>query len=387
MHVATALTPDAAEKDCAMTSHNHKRFRILTGKHAGASLDLSSGHHSTGFHNDCDISITDWTFAPLRISVGDSGSVIARWTDTPSAADAAQSQGTEPRPKPELAHQHCFADFQPRAFGDIVLCIGPLDQAWPTDLQLLRSTFQPSPKRMVHWAGTRLRGSATSVLSGAGVLSLCVIGSVLMMGAPKASKPVDTPASVVAQVQQAVNQSGLPGLKVEAAAMPAAGVLVSGMVTGPEQARSLGNALATVVSALPVTQRVSLASDVAESIRSTVGLAGAEVKYMGDGVFAFTGEAANTTAVRQAINRVTVDLGNAVRRIDVTLEQGDKKPIEVPILSSMNDGEISVVQTRDGVKHLVVTEPERTVSVNTALSLRPPGANTNTLRRQSGANP
>lgn len=389
MHAATALMPDAAEKGCAVTSHHHKRLRILTGTHAGASLDLSSGNHSTGFNDDCDISITDWTFAPLRISVGEGkgGSVIASWTEVPTATDVAQPQGAELKPKLELAQRHCFADFQPRAFEDIVLCFGPLDQAWPTDSQLLDSIFQSTPKRMVHRAAKRLRASATSVLSGAGVLSLCVSGSVLMMGAPKANKPVDTPMSVVAQVQQAVSQSGLRGLKVEAVATPAPGVLISGMVTGPGQARSLDDALATVVSAVPVTRRVSLASDVAESIRSTVGLAGAEVKYMGDGVFAFTGEAVNATAVRQAISRVTADLGEAVRRIDVTLEQGDKKPIEVPILSSMNDGEISAVQTRDGVTHLVVTEPERTVSVNTALSLRPPGASTNTLRRQSGANP
>jgi type III secretion protein D len=369
-----------------MTSHSHKRIRILTGQHAGASLDLDTGHHSTGPDHDCDIAITDWTFAPLQISVGEGGEVVAQWADTtPAVAGLATAAttgtGTGTGPKPLPTQQHRFSDFQPHAFGDIVLCVGPLDQAWPTDLQLLDSTFQPTPQRVVRWAGTRLRASATSVLAGAGVLSLCVMGSVLMMEAPKASKPVETAASVVARVEHAIQQSGLAGLKVEGDGATTPGVLVSGMVATAEQARRLNSAIASVVTALPVTQRVSLATDVAESIRSTVGLAGAEVKYVGDRVFAFTGETPDAKAVRQAIDRVTVDLGDAVRRIEVTLEQGDKKPVEVPILSSMNDGEISVVQTRDGVKHLVVTEPENTVSVNTALSLRPPGATTSNLRR------
>jgi type III secretion protein D len=344
-----------------MSSQPMKRLRILTGRHAGASLDLPSGQHHTGPDHDCDISINDWTFAPLQLSLDDSGEVTARWYLAGSA---------EP---PATPSQHRFTDFQPRAFGDIVLCFGPVDQPWPSDLQLLDSTFQPTPQRVARWAGMRLRAGAASVVGGAVVLSLCVMASVLMMGAPKANKPAETVASVTARVQQLVSQSGVRGLKVEVDPSNRSGVLVSGMVETAAQSRSLSTALAGLSSTLPVLQRVAVASDVAESIRSSVGVAGAEVKYMGAGVFAYTAETNDAKAVRQAIDRVSADLGDAVRRIDVTLELGDKKPVDVPILSSMKDGEISVVQTRDGVKHLVVTEPERTVAVGKALSLPPTG--------------
>jgi type III secretion protein D len=127
-----------------------------------------------------------------------------------------------------------------------------------------------------------------------------------------------------------------------------------------------------VQSRFAVAYRFGVASEIAESIRSSVGLSGAEVKHVGDGVFSFAAESADARTTRQAIDRVVADLGPLVRRVDVSLEQTEKKRPEVPILSSMRDDEISIVQTRDGQKHLVITDSDPGVTARRALAIPPP---------------
>ena len=105
-----------------------KRLRILTGRHVGAHLDLADGAHVVGAGNDCDITITDWTFAPLELVVAADG-VTCRWYGqaTPAAPDA----------RPEAERRLVLADLAPREFDGIVLCVGPVDAPWPCDVQLL----------------------------------------------------------------------------------------------------------------------------------------------------------------------------------------------------------------------------------------------------------
>jgi type III secretion protein D len=354
-----------------------KRLRILTGKHAGASLDLTVGNHSIGFDHDSDISITDWTFTPLRLVVSAGGDVVGCWFDELSGASGAPgthalghaSEAGEPDPTAEHpAQSHRFVDFEPRTFQDIVLCLGPVDQTWPSDLQLLDKAFHPSPKRGgVKGTGSKLRTRAVTVLAGAAVLALCVAGSIGLVGTPQAAKPPETLLSVTGRVQQAMRTVSVNGLQVKA---DQNALVVSGMVENTEQASAVRNALGAISSPYAITQRYSVASDVAESIRSTVGLPSAQVKYMGDGVFAFAGDTADPKATRQAIDRVAADLTGVVRRIEVTLEQTEKKGADIPILSSLKDDDISVVQTRDGQKHLVVVEVDPGLGARKALSIQ-----------------
>lgn len=333
-----------------------KRLRILTGKHAGASLDLRPGQHSTGTDHAHDITITDWRFAPLHLVVAEDDQVSARWSESDGAGE-------------HFERQHRFTDFEPRAFGDIVVCLGPVDAEWPTDIQLLDAIFRPTPGRMARWAGARLR-ARTSVLLG-GLLMACAIGTLGLMTAQQADRPAEKEslASLSQRVQQALARTGAPGLKVQPDA--AGRLVVVGLVNSTEQARAVGAALQGVAGPVAVVPRVTVAAEVAETIRSSVGLAGAQVKHLGEGRFAFTGETQDPGSVRQAIDRVRADLGDVVSHIDVTLEQADQRPANVPVLSSMKDDEVSVVQTRDGVKHLVVTEPAPTAWVDQALSISP----------------
>ena len=344
-----------------------QRLRILSGQHAGATLDLTPGTHSIGPDHDCDISITDWTFPPLRLAVGHGGEVLASWggerdaARRAGAATALPAGGVDP-----AARSQQFTDFEPCAFGDIVLCVGPVDKPWPADRQLLEAAFPPTAQRVAHWAGARLRARATTVIAGLSVLTVVAIGSISLVGTPRAARPVETIDSVVTKARQAVARAGAATLQVQAAQST---IVVSGLVETPEQRATVRAAVEALRGRFAVNHQFGVASEVAESIRSSVGLPGAEVKHLGDGVFSFTAESADAQATRQAIERVVADLGPLVRRVDTTLEQTEKKGAEPPILSSMRDDDVSVVQTRDGQKHLVLTPPETGVTVRRALSI------------------
>lgn len=343
-----------------------KRIRILTGCHAGASLDLSPGKYSLGLGHDSDVSITDWTHPPLDLVVDDLGNVLAQWrgerhgADTEPAAKAA-ADGHKP-----AFQSHAFVDFEPRAFADTVLCTGPADQDWPPDCQLLEAAFPATPQRMARWASGQLRRRAASVAAGLGVLMLCALGTIGLMESPQAAWPPETVQATADRVKTAVDKLGIAGVQVTAAAGK---VVLSGRVENAEQATKVREAAKALNPAYAVKHTFSVASEVAESIRSGVGVPGAEVKHLGDGVFAFTAEAADVQAARQALDRVVGDLGPAVRRIELKLEQTARNTPEVPILSSMSDDTVSVVQTRDGAKHLVVSTIDPLVAARQALGM------------------
>jgi len=111
-------------------------------------------------------------------------------------------------------------------------------------------------------------------------------------------------------------------------------------------------------SPFPLVQRVSVASDVAETIRSAVGLPGARITYQGQGVFSFAVKSSDVAATQAMLDRVRADLAPVVRRIDAVLEEPPAKmPAMSPVLSALSAEGVSVMETRDGMKHLVMAEP------------------------------
>jgi hypothetical protein len=61
-----------------------------------------------------------------------------------------------------------------------------------------------------------------------------------------------------------------------------------------------------------------------------------------------------------------------VRRIDATLESREPD-MDAKVLSTLRTDSVEVMQTRDGVKHLVLHTGEASVSPGDVLSLAPPG--------------
>ncbi|AKJ27834.1 hypothetical protein [Caldimonas brevitalea] len=349
-----------------------KRLRILTGRHIGAALDLTPGTYLIGPGDDCDLTITDWTLAPVRLQIDADGKASVHYlapagddaADGDQPADATYRQATAAR----VERREALLDLQPRAFAEIVACVGPIDRPWPSDVELLAAVFEPTPERIARWAGAKLRARRAALFAGAAML---IVGAGVVGGA-KWWHPQQPPApKMTAELARAALsrtlESSVPGrLQVT---LEQSTLVVSGLVETPQEAATVRAAVETAALPFPVVQRFAVASEVAEAIRSSVGLADAQVSHTGAGVFAFIGEAPDPQAVRAAISRVAADLGPAVRRIDATLEQTKGKPVKVDYLSTLTTDGLSVVHTRDGVKHVVVNPVEPELMARDALSI------------------
>jgi type III secretion protein D len=334
-----------------------QRIRILTGRHAGAGLDLPMGVHDLGTDPDCEIALSDWTLSTMSLSVTDSG-VVARWKD-PKKGDQEQ--------------RHSFSPFTPMAFDDVVICVGPPDVQWPTDLQLMNKVFQPAWKGVAQRAQSRVKVRAVSVLAGISLLAVCAVGSMALLGTLKAQEPVETPQALAQRAKHVLERMGAKELHVNAGED---GVVVGGVANDFAQSQTVNAALGGLGSVLPIHQRFSIATEVAEAIRATAGVPEALIEYQGNGVFKFVAQVGDPQAVQRLLERVRADMSDVVSRIDAQIEPltPHKATPAVSLLSSYDDGELSVVQTRDGVKHLVLTEAEPTAVVSEALFSQPQDA-------------
>ena len=318
-------------------SHDMKQLRILSGAHAGAFLDLSPGTHTLGRADDCDITLTDWSLEALALRIGTDGVVTAQWA-------GAQPRGLR------------MDDFAPVDFGGIVACIGPCDAVWPADAQLLsalRSSTAPGP--FVALRATAV-ASRRGIASGFAAVMVAAIGLVWLASA--SSNPRDDNKGTLASTRVALQQS-LDALAANrlTVSSTADALSVDGLVDTSEQARAVALVMDTVPPRFPLMRHVSVATDVAESIRGALGLPGAQVSYRGARVFSVTVESADVSATQAAINRVAVDLSPLVRRIDAVLQEMPEASGPMPaMLSTMTADGVSVMETRDHVKHLVLTD-------------------------------
>jgi len=316
-----------------------KQLRVLSGTHAGASLDLAPGSHSLGSRPDCEISIADWRFEPLTLSVGPDAVVVAQWSG--SSAQALR-----------------FDDWTPVDFAGVVLCLGPCDADWPERAQLMAAlcsvaaAIAPLPaaragrkldRRVVTWAGTSL-------------IALVAASWIATASSQPHEGHVPTLQSACAGLQRALDGATAGRLRVS---QERGTLVVEGIVDDARQARGANEAIEAVPHSIEIVRRFSLASEIAETIRTSVGLPGARIDYRGNGVFAFTAQTADVAQAQAGIQRVAVDLAPTVRRIDAVLEEPPMPHPPLPaVLSALTteDG-INVMETRDGVKHLVISSP------------------------------
>jgi len=317
-----------------------KELRVLSGTHAGASLDLTAGSHSLGASPDSDISIADWGFESLTLRVDQDATVVAQW-----------SAGSP--------HALRFDDWAPVDFAGVILCLGPTGKDWPERAQLMqalrsveaaiappvaaRAAARPLDRRLVAWGGTSL-------------VALVAAGWIATASSEPHQARVPTLRVAGADLQSALDHTTKNRLQVSEAS---GALVVDGVVDDARQAQLAMQAIDGVPHSIKVVRRFSVASEIAETIRTSVGLANAHIDYHGNGVFSFTATTPDVAATQAEINRVAVDLAPTVRRIDAVLEEPPMPHPPLPaVLSALTteDG-IDVMETRDGVKHLVLSAP------------------------------
>jgi len=312
-----------------------KQLRIMSGTHAGATLDLSPGNHSLGKNDDTQITITDWAFDALNVLVGNDGTVTAQWA----------ASGAKGLP---------LADFVPVDFNGIVVCLGPQQGSWPDDDKLVAATQKASADG--HLVGGKTEKRRNHLIpAGVAVMVALVAGGWLLAATSKPKEvPPPTLEAVRTSLQNAIDKQ-LGGHLLEVTAERGS-LLIDGMVDSPEQAKAFNDVLAAQAPRYPLVQKVSVATDVAEAIRSSVGLPGAEVTYKGNGAFSYTVKAPDVAVAQASLDRVKTDLAPVVKRIDAVLEETTPRSVIPRLLSSWSADGVSVMETRDGVKHLVITD-------------------------------
>src|SRR5262249_4066792 len=157
---------------------------------------------------------------------------------------------------------------------------------WPEPAQLMTGLQTVASAVAPPTLSQRLRKIDRRIVSGvaATLFGLVSVGWL----ASAASKPREVPKATLgsahASPQRAPGAAAPQRLRVSEAH---GGLVVEGLVDDGVQARATAQAMDAAAASFPLVRQVSVATDVAETIRSAVGLAGARVDYRGGGVFSF----------------------------------------------------------------------------------------------------
>ncbi|MDA8457424.1 FHA domain-containing protein [Acidovorax sp. GBBC 3334] len=331
-----------------------KQLRILTGRHAGAQIDLTPTRYHISADDAADIQLLDWTAAPVVIDAGDDGMVhIAMASQGPAA-----TAGT-------------LEDFAPRRFGDVVLCAGPAGAPWPADADLIGRLAQPAVAAVqtVTVKAKAVWPRVTSAVVGTALMTAALSAAVAPLGQSEAERKALTsvlpPEPLKMRVDRALAETSVAGYEV---VQQGDGVLVRGLLRQPADADALRQRL-SAFQGDRIVQSFASATEVAQSIADALGQPGLRIAHHGNGLFTLTGEVANLATLRQNAARVATDLAPLVRGIDVAATE--RPPAAHPAMSALMDVDgLQYMQTRDGVKHLSLVSGPRLASADRTNSIR-----------------
>ncbi|MGF6666247.1 type III secretion protein D [Paraburkholderia atlantica] len=318
-----------------------KLLRILTGIHAGGSLPLTPGQHRIGRDDDADIRLADWQGPDAHLDVDETG-VVSISRDLPGDAEAGAV---------------LLIDFVPVQFDDTVLCLGPEDTAWPSDLDLL-STLLASPVksqlaslRHLQRRRRQLTAVATCVLLG-GVITAGAL--VITMQISDAAFPPSANDRTL-RISQALAESHLAGLH---AAPLGNSVVVTGMVASTSEDTAV-RALLARVAPDGVVRKYDVAQEDVRSIQDSLGVAGARVSYADNGRFLISGHVADKAQLDAAVARVRSDLDSNVKALLVQADQVSRPGPELAVASyseMVSSEDVRYAETPDGIKHIFAVD-------------------------------
>lgn len=325
-----------------------KQLRILTGRHAGAHVDLMSTRWVISADDEADIQLLDWTSEPMVIEVDDDE--MLRFAMLPAGAAEAAADAFAP-----------LADLVPRRFGDIVLCAGPADAVWPADVDLIASLSAPAPAAALSSpAAEPVRNKRSLLLLpafvGTALMTAAIGAAVARLGQGNERQAGTRPAvaPLESRVGRALGDLTIHGLEVHKEEGDS--VIVRGLVKQPSDADALRQRLAAFQGER-VVHAYAAATDVAQSIAEALGRPGLIVTHRGSGHFTVSGEVDDLARLRASADRVATDLAPLVRSIEVLVSE--RPPTgHAPLSAALNAEGLQYVQTRDGVKHISVTTAE-----------------------------
>lgn len=312
---------------------------------------LSASQYRIAADEQADIQLVDWQAEPLVLELLEEGNLVTIATPLQATADNGVAASPE-----------SFADFEPRRFGDVVLCVGPAEAQWPSDVELLERLMRPVKKvaAVVQEAkGSRIARAAV-VFAAVGTLAVGGAFASVVWHNTQAAKEKVQPEPLVGQVFRAVSGTALQGISVRPAGER---VIVEGMLADSAEAVALRQLLARFPAEL-IEHKYAAAPEIAQSISDALGTPGLTVSYRGQGVFVVGGRAMYLDKVRDAAARIAGDLAPLVRGIEVAAAESPA-PDSAPVGAMLSTDGLQYVQTRDGAKHLSLS-PEPIVELSDA---------------------
>ena len=339
------------------------KLRVLTGEHAGASLQLTHARMRVGPNEDLDVYIGDWNVQQIELQRDGTGRHVARWS---ASDDALTLDGQSPDGD---GFQCVLEPWVPVRFGAVILCIGPADEAWPDDAQLLQRCFAPepvappdrqperrapfSPLLMTAMTAAVVLISSTMLSRSEAIESRMPVGS--EADAPSAAAPAADlqPLPVVADPVQQVREALEPGLRESLEIIAAADrVMVRGVLTSRSAVDELHRQLDRLPADLTVSRRVLSVSEIVDRLHESLPAAGLQVKHTGRSRFELSGTVDDVARATRAVQPVAADLGEFGLQIHIALQP--RRTTVTTMSGMLIDGQgASFVRTRDGVKHIV----------------------------------
>jgi len=347
-----------------------KLLRILTGNHAGAEARLSTGAHRVHSDDDADIRITDWSGAAVVLNVDETDVVtVTRTEPAPVNAVAMDSTDSAAAHTDEGALPDALdpgvvlmTDFVPMQFDQTVLCIGPDDAVWPSDLALL-STLLVKPESADDPAHETAAGSGQWIIKrklvtavGAACVMLAIGSGVVSMALSTRAKASLPPPDVAAAEQANRDLAGARLTDLHATLDGHGGVLVTGLVSSAGD-DLVAQRLLEHIQGARVTRQYGNAEDTARGIKEAIGMANVDVHYAGKGVFAITGTGVDIDGVQQAVQRVRADLDANVKELRIDATGSDATPTaeaDGQYTTVVSSDRVRYAQTPDGVKHIFI---------------------------------
>ncbi|TCG09939.1 type III secretion protein [Paraburkholderia steynii] len=372
-----------------------KQLRILTGIHAGATAPLGPGLYRIDADDDADIRITDWTGPSAIVEVGDSDVVTVRRLAVQEAGvDASDEASNNETDKQDVEAERVedtasifMLDFLPMQFDQSVICIGPDDVEWPSDLALLSTLLKPGQPDDNERGQQRSR-RRTFVALGAACVALAVIACVSALSMTTRAKASMLPNDVAAMENVNREFAAAHLNELRASLDGHGGVLVRGLVANESENLAARRLLASITS-----PRVQAQYGIAEVIRRSIGeslpVGGISVHYDGNGVFAIAGKDVDMDALQQGVKRIRPDLPTNVKdiRIDATGAEQADAPAGASYIAIVSSDTVRYAQTPDGVKHIFILDNDASASAPAASSDPAAPCSSDTQQPASDATP
>ncbi|WP_323073934.1 type III secretion protein SctD [Mycetohabitans endofungorum] len=354
-----------------------KLLRILTGVHAGAQLKLAPGGYRLAADDDADIRLSDWVGTELILTVDLQSSVHVRRSSTPPADDeAGAEQIAEGNQHPEtgaagiVQSDTCgtlarvtegdvpgtesilLLDFVPMQFDNTVICVGPADSAWPSDVELL-STLLVKPdqdRREAKRARQRKIAGITLVCAAAGMV--VALGALLMsIQDSRAARRHDI-HDLAQHINRLLVEQKLTELRAQ---VNGSTIRITGMVTNAAQDTTARDLLQRTAAGVALRQ-YDIAEVDARNIAESLDTPGVQVAYAGNGVFDVTANVDDPQHLRAALERVRRDLNANVKTLRTYITAVDKSPLPSTYSEMIASDAIQYAQAPDGTKHIYIAE-------------------------------